>query len=354
MDNKHTIENNPLVSVIIPAYNRETLIGETLDSILTQTYPNWECIIVDDGSTDHTIDVIEKYTKKDNRFRLFKRNREPKGAPTCRNIGLDKAKGEYVIFLDSDDILFPHALKNRVNFLRQNPEIDFCISNGLRGKYPISQESEYKLISTYKSKDVLKEFFNITPPWVCLNPTYKRKSLFDNNIIWDEKIKGFQDIDFHTQTIVKQLQFEYINDAPDCLWTSHDNGNIGKTLSKNGIHFEQKLYILNKYKDLATHRKAIELLVLNILHLYYSVSIPEKAMAPPVKIIKSSCVSISGFALILLKLYRLSFKKKVPILPRIIRRIILLTGNKKLIEQRINTHFLKKEYTERIPNKVPL
>ena len=65
--------STPLISIIIPTYNRAHLIGETLDSILVQTYPNWECIVVDDGSTDTTADVMREYIKKDNRFQYHQR-----------------------------------------------------------------------------------------------------------------------------------------------------------------------------------------------------------------------------------------------------------------------------------------
>jgi len=124
---------NPLISVIIPSYNRANLISETLDSILSQTYQNWECIVVDDGSTVETLKIVESYCSKDSRFKLLEREEQfPKGAPTCRNIGLMNAKGEFLIFLDSDDILFPHALIERVMFLLKHPELDFCVADCVR------------------------------------------------------------------------------------------------------------------------------------------------------------------------------------------------------------------------------
>src|SRR5690554_6608802 len=100
------MNNLPLVSIIIPTFNRAHLIGETLDSVLAQTYQNWECIVVDDGSTDGTDDLMGDYLAKDGRFKYHKRpDSKPKGANACRNIGLDKAVGEYIIFFDSDDLM---------------------------------------------------------------------------------------------------------------------------------------------------------------------------------------------------------------------------------------------------------
>src|SRR5690554_5694001 len=101
------------ISIIIPVFNRQKLIKETLDSVLAQIYENWECIVVDDGSTDETWEVLEQYAKKDARIKIHKRHRDPKGAPTCRNIGMELSEGEYLIFLDSDDLLAKWALQHR-------------------------------------------------------------------------------------------------------------------------------------------------------------------------------------------------------------------------------------------------
>lgn len=347
MENKYPAP--PLVTIIIPSYNRANLIHYTLDSVQAQKYKNWECLVIDDGSTDKTIDIIKKYQQKDPRFISYYRKKLPKGAPTCRNIGLEKSRGKYIIFLDSDDILFPHALENRIRFLEHNQNLDFCVSDGLRGEYPIKSTHKYLYISTYKSKEVLKEFFNFSIPWNTLNPTYKTNSLKLKNIFWDPNIKGFQDIDFHIQIILHQLKFDYVNNEPDCLWTSHNKGNIGLDLYKNNTHYEQKLYILNKYKNLNKHKKSVELLALNVLHLYFTSTFTKKVAAPTPEILKNSCFKINNFELILLKIYLLSLKNKISIIPRVLKAIFFLTGNKKLIKPRINSHFLKEFYTGRIP-----
>ncbi|GAB2778749.1 glycosyltransferase family 2 protein [Salinimicrobium soli] len=100
-----------LISIIMPVFNRVDLIGESLDSILQQQYQNWECIVVDDHSTDDTWSVVKEYVRKDNRFRLYKRpESKNKGANSCRNFGLDKANGEYIHWFDSDDIAHPECL----------------------------------------------------------------------------------------------------------------------------------------------------------------------------------------------------------------------------------------------------
>ena len=94
---------NPLISVIVPCYNQAQYLDECLQSVLDQTYQNWECIIVNDGSPDHTEEIAKRWLEKDNRFRyIYKDNG---GLSSARNAGIREAKGEYLFFLDSDDSL---------------------------------------------------------------------------------------------------------------------------------------------------------------------------------------------------------------------------------------------------------
>ena len=99
----------PLISVVIPAYNAGQFLDETLESVLSQTYENWECIIVNDGSTDKTEFIAKKWCEKDARFRYF--YKENSGASDTRNLGIKEARGEYIAFLDADDLYMPNFLE---------------------------------------------------------------------------------------------------------------------------------------------------------------------------------------------------------------------------------------------------
>ncbi|ALW87116.1 hypothetical protein AUC43_19770 [Hymenobacter sedentarius] len=111
-----------LVSIIIPCYNYGWVLHETLDSLLAQTHAAWECLIVDDGSTDETRAVAERYSNLDSRFQyIYKRNQ---GISAARNTGLAKAKGEFIQFLDSDDQLAVRKLEIQVKFLADHEEVD--------------------------------------------------------------------------------------------------------------------------------------------------------------------------------------------------------------------------------------
>ena len=93
---------NPTVSVIIPTYNRAHLVGRAIKSVLNQTYRDFEIIVVDDGSTDNTKDIIKEFQKKDKRIKYIPYEKN-KGGSAARNTGIKAAKGEYIAFLDSDD-----------------------------------------------------------------------------------------------------------------------------------------------------------------------------------------------------------------------------------------------------------
>ncbi|NJX15041.1 glycosyltransferase family 2 protein [Tamlana crocina] len=113
-----------MISIITPIYNRSNLIEETLKSIKSQNYTDWECIIVDDGSTDNTVEVLKAITENDKRFQILVRPMSmPKGPSTCRNLGVKRAKGKYLQFFDSDDIMHPDHLKLKVKAIKDNDSV---------------------------------------------------------------------------------------------------------------------------------------------------------------------------------------------------------------------------------------
>lgn len=107
---------NPLVSIITPVYNCEKFIEETINSVLNQTYTNWEHLIVDDCSTDNSWQIILKYSQKDKRIRPFRLDKNS-GAGIARNYAIKNAQGKYIAFLDSDDIWIPVRLEKHIYFM---------------------------------------------------------------------------------------------------------------------------------------------------------------------------------------------------------------------------------------------
>lgn len=138
---------NPLVTIIMATYNRAHLIGETLVSIQNQTYTHWECLIIDDGSTDNTLEVLQDFIVNDTRFQYFKRpETHQKGLPGCRNFGLDNAKGEFIIFFDDDDIVHPLNLEIGVRELHQS---NFSFLRYLRDVFFGTFSYDFDMSNTY-------------------------------------------------------------------------------------------------------------------------------------------------------------------------------------------------------------
>ncbi|MDO3695141.1 glycosyltransferase family 2 protein [Wenyingzhuangia sp. chi5] len=108
----------PLVSIITPCYNSENFIADTIKSVQNQSYENWEMLITDDGSTDSSIKIIEKFAAKDPRIKLFKISNA--GAAVARNHSIEQAKGTFIAFLDSDDMWLPQKLEKQINFMQTN------------------------------------------------------------------------------------------------------------------------------------------------------------------------------------------------------------------------------------------
>ena len=107
------------VSIIIPNYNCENYLGETIDSVLAQTYEDWELLIVDDCSTDNSVEVIQSYCEKDERIKLFV-NEKNSGAAASRNRAMREATGKWIAFLDSDDLWLPEKLEKQLSFMTEN------------------------------------------------------------------------------------------------------------------------------------------------------------------------------------------------------------------------------------------
>jgi glycosyltransferase involved in cell wall biosynthesis len=226
MNDNQASDNNPLVSIIIPSFNREKLIGETLDSVLAQTYPKWECIIVDDGSTDDTIVVIQEYCKKDKRFRFHKRHRQPKGAPTCRNIGLAKAEGKYIIFLDSDDLLDLHCLQQRIEIMEKNPLFAFTVFPMLRF-YKIPGDSNILLNKSNKESNI-NRFIKRDSVWGTPGPIWRQEAIRKIGG-FEETMKCWQDGELHLKALFEGLDYKVYDEAkPDTFYRKHNNNSISQ------------------------------------------------------------------------------------------------------------------------------
>ena len=178
----------PKVSVIIPTYNRRSMLKEAVDSVLAQDFEDFELIVVDDGSTDGTADEIKKYG---GRVKLFQQ-KENRGVSASRNSGILQARGKYIGFLDSDDLWVKGKLKIQVAFLDENPHYPLCYTDEIwvrKGKRvnPMLKHSKY-------SGWILEKCL----PLCIISPSsaMMRKALFSKVGLFDEALPVCEDYDF--------------------------------------------------------------------------------------------------------------------------------------------------------------
>lgn len=268
---------NNLISIIIPIYNRAHLIGETLDSILAQTYTNWECIIVDDRSTDNIEELIGKYIQKDSRFQYYLRPKnKPKGANACRNYGFELSKGDYLKWFDSDDLMHSNFLEKQVVFLKANLEIDFCSSLSKMFANKIDDNLgifKPDLINDDNSiyNFIIGKLYFLTPS------TLWRRSLLTNKELFDEDLYNAHETDFNFRRLIEGARFYYIQDVLFYVRRGHqsiDRESINNPISvKSQFDYFQKVYtFLNVSNSILGNLKISELkkyVIYRQVHFFY-------------------------------------------------------------------------------------
>lgn len=230
----------PKVSVIIPTKNRCSLLEETIASVCQQTYHHWETIVVDDGSTDGTIDRLTALSQQEPRLQFFRRHGDRSGAPVCRNQGIAAATGDYVIFLDSDDCLAPFCLEQRVNVMQTHLNLDFAVFPcQLFREQPGDLALLWNANTPENDLDRLLHLHDV--PWQTTGPVWRREAL-DQLGIWDEELLRWQDWEFHVRSLIKGLRYEKFTE-PDCFWriSTLSRETVGTTWTPEHIHCLEKL-----------------------------------------------------------------------------------------------------------------
>ncbi|UBD71981.1 MULTISPECIES: glycosyltransferase family 2 protein [Bacteroides] len=204
----------PLVTVIIPTYNSEKYVIKTLESVRNQHYLNWEAVIVDDGSEDLTVQIIEEYIQNDSRFHFYRRNVEKKGGNVCRNLGIEYAKGTFLLFLDADDLLAPYCLEQRVKKI-SNTSLDLGVFNMYSF---LGDKKKAKLYSNLNVDNVLFHYFALDWVWQTSAPLWRKDFIV--------KIGGFnvnysrlQDPELHLRAFLNVPNYKLFPDSiPDAYY----------------------------------------------------------------------------------------------------------------------------------------
>lgn len=181
---------NPKISVIVPVYNAEKTLHKCIDSILGQSYKDWELLLIDDGSTDASATICDEYAQLDNRIRVF--HKQNGGVSSARNIGLDNAEGEWITFVDSDDYIVDAVLENILSFHEDIILFSFLIEskNGkIEENILKNQFCTKENISVYLSENIIELIFRV--PW---SKFFKKKII--SELRFDESIPIGEDTIF--------------------------------------------------------------------------------------------------------------------------------------------------------------
>ena len=216
----------PRITVIIPIYNAESILRRCLDSILAQTFTDFECLLIDDGSKDRSGEICDEYARKDSRIKVF--HKENGGVSSARNVGLDNARGEWVTFVDSDDWTGERLLSNLISHTNNNPNVELVISfseyifnNGRREE-------------NYKARMVDKANFQIifseydmswhTGPWAKL---YSKQVIDSKNLRFSENMNIGEDAVFF-YSYLSQIDGLYVSSDTDYKYNVDTEGSLTK------------------------------------------------------------------------------------------------------------------------------
>ncbi len=278
------LENPPLVSIIVPCYNYGHLLGETLNNILEQSYENWECIIVDDGSTDNTSIVAKEFVHNHKQFSyVFQKNA---GLSAARNTGLHHSKGSFIQLLDADDFIESNKLLSQINVFIEHPNSDIVYSEV---RYFSSEQKNLRLFSMSE----------IDKPWmpkvdssnqqllmstliklnICVvNAPLIRKSVFDKIGLFNTKLIAVEDWEYWCRCAFQKINFRYDNSLGSMALVRFHEGSMSKNMkrmyeaacvARNTIeHLIQKmnsqedssqLFIRNRQERMFLHKSLFEI-----------------------------------------------------------------------------------------------
>lgn len=231
----------------MPFYNHPEMVEVMIDSIRANDYHDWELLAMDDGSESAVLQALMSRYASDNRIRFIRREREPKGAQTCRNLGLEMARGEYIIFFDSDDAVTPSCLSGRVSALQQQPDKDFLVFPAGILRNGSLQPMESKNIYGYPIyKDDIAAFAQRTLPFIVWTNIYRTASLKSKHLTWDVNLSSFQDSDFNIQALLSGLSYAYVTAPPDYAYRIVDNDDSVSKKGTSGRHRKSHAYFLDK------------------------------------------------------------------------------------------------------------
>ncbi|MFZ4619226.1 MAG: glycosyltransferase family 2 protein [Bacteroidota bacterium] len=198
------------VTVIVPCFNGERFLSRTLDSVLWQTHGLWECIVVDDGSTDRTAEIIQSYILKDPRFKVH--HKKNGGLASARNAGIALAQGEFIQLLDADDVLLPNRLERCLRYIDSSPD-----SRAVYSDYTLftNRDGFFKILpGRIPGDDQLRAFlFEFNRTFIIPIHAYLFRTTLIKEYLFDESLHSYaEDNDFRIRLALAGIRFDFIDE----------------------------------------------------------------------------------------------------------------------------------------------
>lgn len=245
------------ISIIMPVYNKEKYLDESIESILNQTYENFELIIINDGSTDNSSSICHKFQQEDNRIKVI--DIENNGVSNARNIGLKNANGEYIQFIDGDDYIDKYMLEDLVELSKKyNTDIIITAIKKIDLKSNKSKEILLPFSGLKSIDNIMNNFAKIqkeTGIYGCVSNKFIKKSIIDeHNLKFDERLWLAEDLDFYLELykyvtsvyFCNKVYYYYVQEAENSSTTSDKKHN-----------YLQQAEIIIKEKEMLDYKKAL-------------------------------------------------------------------------------------------------
>jgi glycosyltransferase involved in cell wall biosynthesis len=262
---------DPIISIIIPSYNRAELLAATIESIQAQSFQDWELLIVDDGSTDHAFDMALKYQRGDLRINVHRRpDTVLKGANGCRNYGFTLSKGKYIKWVDSDDLLPKEALALQLQPLEIDKALEVCFGQGVFFNNETGNLEE-RWSRKIESRDILWDYIRNQIRWPVGGPLW-RKSFFTIPP-FESTLKNSQEWLMHGQQLLKLTASQYLI-LPDTVYLIR-RGNERMSSYRNSRYFvnqarSRQLLLLSRSKAPVGFKFKAELVKQMMIFYYHA------------------------------------------------------------------------------------
>lgn len=273
------MNEQPAITIVIPCYNYGQFLGDALDTVLAQDFSNWECIVVDDGSTDDSLSLATKYAQSDPRIRVIHQNQS--GVCAARNAALKAAKGEFIQLLDADDGIAPSKLRIQHEYLQRHPEAVLVYGDTRFFSKSMSELKDTRAGKTRKYRHLRRNACGeellhmlVQENFIEISCPLFRKSMLGQTGLFDPRFKSYEDWQFWFHAARAGFCFHYLSEEGTETWIRYGHPSLMSQLQQmnaSGIQFRKYMQPAlsgywawyNRYRRLRLHGRK---LLLSLTH----------------------------------------------------------------------------------------